>query len=241
MSTSPITYRRQKADGSVEVYAQSDGSVGFPRRVFLSQVIDPRGNAATLTYDGQQRLVSITDIIGLTSSFTYDANYLVNALTTPYGTTTFAYTAPGAGGAPRFIEVTDPMGFREREEWVEPSPPIQPSEPAQNVPQGMPLAPANSLLDFRNSFYWSKSAYVEAGCTPSGGCDYLKARMRHFTHLGNSSIKSTVAESQKHPYERTASGRRPAVGRLRIRTARDRMAATENGPPKIGGPSLMAL
>lgn len=245
-STAPITYRRQMGDGSVEIYAQSNGSVSYPRNIFLSQVIDPQGNALTLNYDNQQRLTSltdavgrqttftygltarpllitsitdpfgrsaaftydsnyrlssITDIIGLTSSFTYDANSLVNALTTPYGTTTFAYTPPGTSSPPRFLQVTDPLGNSEREEWLEPAP-IPDSDPAATVPVGMPIAPTNQYLTYRNSFHWDKSAYVAAGCTPSGGCDYTKARIRHFAHVaGNTNQKSTTVESVKYPLE----------------------------------------
>ncbi|WP_292502311.1 RHS repeat-associated core domain-containing protein [Mesorhizobium sp.] len=242
-SGSPVTYRRQLRDGSTEIYAQSDGAAAYPRRIFLSQVIDPQGNAVTLNYDGQQRLISltdalgrlttftygrlgtpllitkitdpfgrsatlsydangrlssITDIIGLTSSFTYDANSLVNSMTTPYGTTNFAYTAPGTSGAPRFVEVTDPLGYHEREEWVEPSA-IPDSDPVNTVPQGMLVT--NQYLTYRNSFHWDKDAYVAAGCTPSGGCDYTKARVRHFLHMPNSSIKGTTIESVKYPLE----------------------------------------
>lgn len=245
-SQSPITYRRQMGDGSVEIYAQSNGSTSFPRNVFLSQIIDPQGNALTLNYDGQQRLVSltdatgrqttfsyelasrpllitkiadpfgrsavlsydssfrlhsITDVIGLTSSFTYDVNSLVNSLTTPYGTTTFAYTPPGTSAPPRFLQVTDPLGNSEREEWLEPAP-IPDSDPAATVPVGMPVTPTNQYLTYRNSFHWDKSAYVAAGCTPSGGCNYTKARIRHFTHVaGNANQKSTTVESVKYPLE----------------------------------------
>lgn len=239
----PITYRRQLRDGSTEIYAQSDGATAYPRRIFLSQVIDPQGNAVSLAYDDHQRLVSltdavgrlttfayglplqrylvtqitdpfgrsavltydvngrlssITDIIGLTSSFTYDANSLVNSLTTPYGTTTFAYTAPGTSSPPRFVEVTDPLGYHEREEWQEPSA-IPNSDPATAVPQGM--AVVNNYLTYRNSFHWDKDAYVAAGCTPTGGCDYTKARVRHFAHMPNSTIKGTAIESVKYPLE----------------------------------------
>src|SRR5262249_8990069 len=151
----------------LEIYAQSDGSAGYPRNIFLSKVIDPQGNALTLNYDSQQRLTSladavgrqttftygapgrplmisqitdpfgrsanfaydglgrlksIPDVIGLTSTFSYDSNGLVNALTTPYGTTTFAYPAPGTSAPPRFVQATDPLGYSEREEWLEPAP-----------------------------------------------------------------------------------------------------------------------
>jgi RHS repeat-associated protein len=246
-SQSPVNYRLQMGDGTVYVYSHSDGSTSYPRRIFLSQVIDPQGNALTLNYDGQLRLTSltdatgrqttlsydlaaspllvtkitdpfgrsaelaydttgrlssITDIIGLTSSFTYDANSLVDALTTPYGTTSFAYTAPGTSAPPRFVQATDPLGYSEREEWVEPAPSIPYSDPTATVPTGMPMAPYNVYLSYRDSFHWDKNAYVVAGCTPTGGCDYTQARDRHFTHqAGNLNLKSGTIESVKYPLE----------------------------------------
>ena len=248
-SETPVSYQRQLQDGSIEVYSHSDGSTSYPRNVFLSQVIDPQGNALTLTYDslerltaltdatGRQttfaygaagrpllvnritdpfgrsavlaydtsgRLTSITDVLGLTSSFAYDANSLVDAMTTPYGTTSFAYTAPGTSAPPRFVQVTDPLGLNEREEWLEPpptNPEIPDSDPASTVPQGMPTAPTNQYLSYRDSFHWDKNAYVVAGCTPSGGCDYTKARDRQFNHLGDAPIKSTTLGTVKNPLE----------------------------------------
>jgi RHS repeat-associated protein len=245
-SQMPVSYRRQLGDGSIEIYAQSDGATSYPRNIFLSQVIDPQGNALTLNYDSEQRLISltdavgrqttftyglaeqpllitqitdpfgrgatltydsnarlssITDIIGLTSSFTYDANSLVDVLTTPYGATNFAYTAPGASGPPRFVQVTDPLGLNEREEWLEPAP-ISDSDPTATVPQGMPTSLTNQYLSYRDSFHWDKDAYVSAGCNPSGGCDYTQARDRHFDHVPpTTELKSTSIESIKYPLE----------------------------------------
>ncbi|WP_321818384.1 MULTISPECIES: RHS repeat-associated core domain-containing protein [unclassified Paraburkholderia] len=243
-STSPVVYKRLKQDGSIEVFSQSDGALAYPRRVFLTQKIDPQGNAVNLNYDGQNRLVgltdavgrttgfaygittstqwlvtkitdpfgrsatlaydsngrlvSITDVLGITSGFTYDSNGLISSLTTPYGTSTFAYTAPGTSGAPRFADITDPMGFHRRVEWLEPAP-ISDSDPAATVPTGM--STTNQYLTYRDSFYWDPAAYVAAGCTVSGGCDYTKARDTHYLHVANSSIKSTVPESVKQPLE----------------------------------------
>ena len=245
-SQSPIAYRRLLANGGVEVYSQSDGSSAYPRKIFLSQVIDPQGNAITLNYDGQLRLTSITDatgrqttfsygqpywplavtqitdpfgrsamlrydnngrltsitdVIGLTSSFVYDANSLINQMTTPYGTTNFSYTAPTSSGPPRFVDVTDALGYHEREEWLEPAS-IPDSDPAATVPQGMPITLTNQYLSYRDSFHWDKSAYVAAGCTPTGGCDYTKARDTHFAHVpGGAATKSTTIESIKYPLE----------------------------------------
>jgi len=243
-TSGPVSYQRQMGDGSVEIYSTLDGSASFPRRVFLTQVIDPQGNAVTLSYDGQMRLVSltdatarqttlayenpywpllitritdpfgrsavmtydyygrlssITDVIGITSSFGYDANSLVNTLTTPYGTTNFSFTGPGTV-APRFVDVTDPMGYHERVEWQEPAP-VADSDPAASVPTGMPNGVVNQYLEYRDSFYWDKNAYVLAGCTPTGGCDYSKAVDTHFLHVPNASIKSPTIESVKHPLE----------------------------------------
>lgn len=68
---SPITYERRMSDGSVEVYAQSNGATVAPRRVFLTKIIDPAGNDLTLNYDTQNRLATITDAIGRNTTFTY--------------------------------------------------------------------------------------------------------------------------------------------------------------------------
>ncbi len=118
---------------------QTTFTYGLPsHQLLITQITDPFGRSATLTYDASARLSSITDVIGLTSSFTYDANSLVNSLTTPYGTTNFSYTAPGTGGPLRFVDVTDPLGYHEREGWLEPAP-VPASDPDNTVPVGMPL------------------------------------------------------------------------------------------------------
>lgn len=274
VSQSPVRYRRQLRDGGMEIYEQADATAAYPRKIFLSQVIDPQGNAATLHYDGQKRLtsitdavgrdttfsydvpgrpllvskisdpfkrsatlaydgmgrlISITDIIGLTSSFTYDANSLIDSLTTPYGTTRFSYTAPGTASPPRFAQITDPLGNKEREEWLEPAP-IPASDPAATVPVGMPLPLTNAYLTYRNSFHWDKSAYVAARCTDTGGCDYTKARIRHFVHMPGTSIKGTAIESQKYPLENrvwyTYPGQSGSAGTL--------YGGTYNRPTAIG-------
>lgn len=178
---------------------QTTFSYSGPSRFLVTKITDPFGRSANLKYTANGQLSSITDIIGLTSTFGYDANALVNSLHTPYGTTTFAYTTPGTSGPPRFVDVTDPLGNHEREEWLEPAP-IGNSEPSASVPVGMPLTPENDYLQYRNSFHWDKDQYVAAGCTSTGGCDYSKARVTHFLHFGGD-LKSPVIESIKEPLE----------------------------------------
>jgi RHS repeat-associated protein len=237
----PVTYQRYLNDGSVEVYTRSDGSATYPRRVFLTQVIDPQGNAVSLSYDSQLRLTaltdatgrqttfsyglggspllvtaitdpfgrtasltydrsgrlsSITDVLGLTSSFTYDSSGLVNSMTTPYGATQFAY-GQNSANLYRWLQITDPLGYNEREETLQPAP-VAFSDNA--VPQG--VTTFNAYLNYRDSFHWDKHAYTAAGCTLSGGCSYNDARIRHFFHdASNINVESSVTEALQYPLE----------------------------------------
>lgn len=243
ISKTPVIYQRSLQDGSIELYSQSDGATSFPRNVFLTAIIDPQGNALTLsystlggkvrlnaltdatgrkttfsygnaaspllitqitdpfgrsaklTYDASGRLISITDVIGIISSFTYDSAGLVNALTTPYGTTHFMY---GGNGVTRFVNVTDPLGLHEREETLQPAPvPFSDAlAPNMNPP------PFNAYLNYRDSFHWDKHQYGQAGCTPTGGCNYSNARVTHFYHdAANINIEWYQVESRKEPLE----------------------------------------
>jgi YD repeat-containing protein len=240
VSTNPVVYKRFLNDGSVEVYAASNGATTFPRYVFLTQVIDPQGNAVALSYDSQMRLTaltdatgrkttftygspispllitqitdpfgrsatltynssgqlaSITDVLGLTSSFSYDASGMIDALTTPYGTTSFAYGTTSTG---QYLDITDPLGLHEREETAQGLSQVPSSDPS--VPQGM--ATFNQYLNYRDSFHWDKHAYIAAGCTVSGGCNYNDARITHFNHdVNNINIEWHSVESRKYPLE----------------------------------------
>jgi YD repeat-containing protein len=241
VSKSPVTYQRTLNDGSAEIYSQSDGSTAFPRRIFLSKIVDPQGNAVTLNYDSQRRLssitdatgrnttftygrsgspllitqitdpfgrsavlnydssgrlASITDVLGLTSGFTYDSSSLVNSMTTVYGTTRFAY---GTTPSSRFLQVTDPLGNNEREEYLQPAP-VPDAEPANTVPRGM-TAP-NGSFTVRTNFHWDKHAYTLAHCTATGGCNYTMARATHFNHdANNGNLESGNIDSIKNPLE----------------------------------------
>ena len=86
--TGPASYELLFGDGSKLVYGQPDGSIGAARNVFLTQMVDPQGNAVTLTYDGNLRIVALTDAIGQVTTLTYGLPsdiYKVTMVTDPFG------------------------------------------------------------------------------------------------------------------------------------------------------------
>ena len=74
--TSSSTYEKRFPNGSREVFSQSDGSTLYPRRIFLTRVVDASGNSVTLTYDGNLRITSITDSLGQTTNLTYGSQVI---------------------------------------------------------------------------------------------------------------------------------------------------------------------
>jgi RHS repeat-associated protein len=240
--TSSTTYERRLPDGSVEVFAQPDGSTVYPRRVFLTAIRDPQGNQvsfgytynvptgalllssatdkigqvttfqyggsdprkitrvtdpfgryASFEYDPTGRLSRITDVIGITSEFTYGTNDFISSLTTPYGTTTFQ---TGMSGTDRWLEATDPLGAKERFEYVGGTTGIPSTESV--VPSATGLATTNAFIHARNAFYWDKRAMASMPYS----IDYRKARITHWLHsYFNNSESSGTVESEKAPLE----------------------------------------
>jgi RHS repeat-associated protein len=156
----------------------------------ITAVIDPFGRTAYLQYNSSGLLVQITDAMGLTSQFNYGTNEFINALITPYGTSTFA-TATTNGVT--YLQATDPDGQSELLVSSQSSG-IAPSLPASEVPHG--LSTFNLFLDARDSFYWDKRAYEE------GAWDYSKAHIYHWLHLSPQGADSSrILESEKAPLE----------------------------------------
>lgn len=109
-STNPISYRLEHPDGSVDIYARSDGSTVSGRRIFLTQRTDPFGNSITLAYDGINRLTGITDASGQTTVISYSSttSYLISRVTDPFGrSATFTYDSLG-----RLIRIVDVIGIQ---------------------------------------------------------------------------------------------------------------------------------
>jgi RHS repeat-associated protein len=160
----------------------------------ITRVTDPFGRYAVLQYNADGRLQSITDQIGLQSSFEYTSSDFIRTMTTPYGKTTFQYGEEGSGvSRTRWIEATDPLGGGERVEFRQGAPGISSTEPSAVVPVGM--STMNACLNCRNTFYWDKRALsLYRG-------DYTKAQITHWLHEIDWNVTSGVIESTKQPLE----------------------------------------
>ena len=108
--TSASSYEMDSADGSRVIFSQPDGSTGTSRKIFLKQMVDPNGNALTLSYDASLRIVAVTDAIGQVTTLAYanaaDA-YKITKITDPFGrAASFDYDGSG-----RLIKITDAAGM----------------------------------------------------------------------------------------------------------------------------------
>ncbi len=112
VSSTPVIYERRHTDGSKEVYARSDGGVPGMRRVFLTSMVDPSGQALAFTWDAQVRLVALTDALGQVTTLHYDGAdpLAVTRVTDPFGRVArFTYDAAG-----RLETVTDVIDLPSR-------------------------------------------------------------------------------------------------------------------------------
>lgn len=107
----PIRYERRLPDGSMEIFSQPDGAATFPRRVFMTEWRDAKGNGLTFTYDAGLRLVAVTDAIGQVTTLSYELEsdpLRITRVTDPFGrTATFEYTSTG-----RLSRITDIIGIQ---------------------------------------------------------------------------------------------------------------------------------
>jgi YD repeat-containing protein len=159
---------------------------GDPLKV--TRVTDPFGRYATLEYTNGQ-LTKITDPVGIQSQFAYAAGTdFINAMTTPYGTTTFAKES---SSSERWIEATDPLGGKERVEYRDNAPGISATDPANTVPSGF----TNGGLNVGNTFYWNKKAMADA---PG---DYTKAQIIHWLISADGTKTTGIKHSDKAALE----------------------------------------
>ena len=107
--TSGSSYQCLYPDGSMEIYSQPDGTNG-PRSVFLTQEIDPQGNALTFVYDSNYRLTNVIDAIGQVTTLSYGLTndiYKITKVTDPFNRyATFQYNSSG-----QLTNITDEIGI----------------------------------------------------------------------------------------------------------------------------------
>jgi RHS repeat-associated protein len=231
VKTGAASYERLLPDGSKEIFALSNGATSYPRRIFMTQIVDATGNTMNIGYDATFRVTSITDAltqvtnvsydlpgdplkvtkvtdpfgrfamfeytnglltmitdeIGIQSQFTYGTDSIVS-LTTPYGTTLFA---SGENGTNRWIEITDPLGGKERVEYRDQAPGISASDPVAPDATGI----MNAGLDMANTFYWDKKAMLLPG-----QLDYTNAKITHWLYNADGTV-SDIVSSEKQPLE----------------------------------------
>src|SRR6266498_2652979 len=235
--TSPAAYEKRFPDGSKHVFNLNDGALFYPRKIFMTQVVDAAGNPVTIGYDGSFRVTTLTDALGQVTTLSYDladdplkitrvtepfptgrsvlftytngqlttitdeigiqsqfhyaaGTDFIDSLTTPYGTTNFATAGSGTN---QWIEMTDPLGGKERVEYRDNAPGINVTEPI--APAGM----TNSSLNVANTFYWDKKA-IEMYPPVNGVYDYTKARIIHWAYNSDGSV-SGIPASEKAPLE----------------------------------------
>src|SRR5204863_3966599 len=126
------------------------------------------------------QLTRITDEIAIQSQFTYTTGTdWIDSLTTPYGTTTFV---SGVNGTNRWIEMTDPLGGKERVEYRDQAPGITASDPVAPNAAGV----TNASLDGANTFYWDKKAMADA----TG--DYTQAKITHWLYNADATVSDLI-------------------------------------------------
>ncbi len=157
----------------------------------ISEVKEPfefGTRSVKLTYS-EGKLTTIEDTIGIQSIFGYaSGSDTINALTTPYGTTTFT---SNESGTTRWVEVTGPNGIeKERVEYRDNAPGLGASETIVPNTDGI----NNANLNVANTFYWDKKAMAEA---PG---DYTKAKITHWL-LNADGSPSGIVSSEKRPLE----------------------------------------
>jgi RHS repeat-associated protein len=184
------------ATGLVTTIEYKTNTIGTADYYRIGKISNPFGRFATFDYNSAGQLATITDMIGIQSAFQYGSGDYMSTLTTPYGATSFAYgdsgTVPLGGDATRWVEITDPLGAKERVEYRINAPGVATND---NNPPSMPSPGAGSYyLNYRNTFYWSKKAMMEA---PG---DYTQAKIFHWLH-SSAGLASGTLESIKNPLE----------------------------------------
>jgi RHS repeat-associated protein len=108
--TSTNSYEMLMPDGSKREFTLPGSIGGTSRQIFMTQVVDPMGNAVNITYDANFRVVAVTDAIGQVTTLTYgNTNDIlkITQVTDPFGrSAAFTYDSSN-----RLAQITDSIGL----------------------------------------------------------------------------------------------------------------------------------
>ena len=189
----------------------------------LTSVTDPKGGQLLFSYDNSDplkitkvtrscdglsakfgytngQLTSITDPGGLTSSYHYTSGTnFIDAMTTPYGKTTFSSTD---GNGFYEADMTNPLGQTERVEYQSNLDTSLYAASESSAPSADGLSINNANLNKNNTFYWNRRAMADAaagGIAIDSAAFYAMARVTHWATSSAGTIP--VALSSKNPLE----------------------------------------
>lgn len=112
---SATNYTRILPDGSTQIFSVPNAPTNaVSRKVFLSQIVDPAGNAVTLNYDSNFRLSSVVDSLGQVTTLSYASTnisdplfYQIAKVTDPFSRfATFDYNTND-----ELVKITDILGI----------------------------------------------------------------------------------------------------------------------------------
>jgi RHS repeat-associated protein len=201
-----------------------DSNAAANGQAVLTSVVDPIGNQLTFSYDTANplliakvtrsqdqrsatftytngQLTSITDPIGITSSFQYaPGTFFISSMTTPYGLTTF-----NSVDGPGFLEadITNPLHENERVEYQEDlDPSLFSVANGWSIPSISGTSVINTAnLNLGNSYYWSRRAMSDFGnvANDTSSAFYGEAEVTHWAQSGIGTIPVPLAT--KKPLE----------------------------------------
>lgn len=199
-STTHLVETIVDAAGLTTTFCYDENGLGHCLSLVKS-ITDPYGRTAYFNYDASYRLIQITDILGLVTTFTYSGNgSFIEKMTTPYGDTHFEREDTDANTPQfRYIQATDPEGGIERAEYRDSTTlgDVYPSNeefPDFTLMQGG----GSEYFNFRNTFFWSKKAMQEA---PN---ELASAKIYHWLHSNGGNwggMASRLLEAVKEPLE----------------------------------------
>jgi RHS repeat-associated protein len=195
-NTNPVIRLQSVVDGDGRTNLISYNSTNPYSTNLISQVVDPFGRSASLTYDVNGRLTGITDAQGLSSSVAYGTSDTVASITTPYGTTSFSVNDPPSPDG-RSVLVTQPDGGHQLYLYKENAAGV-PWTYTTGVPGTLPFSNTleNTEMTLRNTFHWGPKQYTALSTTNIASFsanDFAKARLRHWLRADAHTVGQTLS------------------------------------------------